>query len=104
MELSEQLGQRLDLAGFTMGAEEGDAADASVLGRLVRLLSDVSGTDPESIEEGMTLSEAGVSSLDRIELAVRAENEFGARADDGPYPDNPTVGEVAGWLEENGRD
>ncbi|MEX3505641.1 acyl carrier protein [Corynebacterium sp. LK2510] len=104
MELSERLGQRLDLGGLNLGTDEADVTGASVLSRLAHLISEVSGVDAETIEPSMTLADAGVSSLDRIELAVRAENEFGARADDGPYPANPTVGEVAEWLEANAQE
>ncbi len=95
-----ELSQRLDLAALNLGQAETDEgeADQSVMARLVRLIADVAGVDAESVGAGQTLAEAGVSSLDRIELAIRAEEHFGVRAEEGMYRDSATVGEIAEWL------
>ncbi|WP_342318155.1 acyl carrier protein [Corynebacterium mayonis] len=103
MELSERLGQQLDLSGFLLEHEEEDGPDRSVMGRLVALLSELTGSAPESITAERTLDDVGVSSLDRIELAVRAEDEFGVRAEAVVPVDDPgalSVGEIAERLTE----
>ena len=95
-----ELSQRLDLGALNLGdaRPEEDQADQSVTARLVRLIADVAGVDAEEVTAEKTLAEAGVSSLDRIELAVRAEDLFGVRAEEGPYVGESTVGEIAEWI------
>lgn len=96
MELSERLGQRLDLADFDLVSDEPE--ERSVTARLIALIAKVTGGEAGALTPEQTLDDAAVSSLDRIELAVRVEEEFGARAEDGPFPDNPTIAELAEWL------
>ena len=95
-----ELSQRLDLGALNLGnvEQETDQDDQSVMARLVRLIAEVAGVDAEAVTADRTLAETGVSSLDRIELAVRAEDLFGVRAEEGPYTDQATVGEIAEWI------
>lgn len=89
-----ELSQRLDLGSLNLAPEE-TAKDTSVLARLAELIGRF--TDEEVTPEA-TLDGLGVSSLDRIELAVRAEEEFGARAEESAYTPETTVAELAEWL------
>ena len=47
------------------------------------------------------LEDADVSSLDRVELAIRIEDEFGARVTEQIYDEYETVGQLAEYLEEH---
>ena len=47
------------------------------------------------------LSDVDVSSLDRVELAIRIEDEFGARVTEQIYDEYETVGQLAEYLEEH---
>ncbi|WP_019193168.1 acyl carrier protein [Corynebacterium timonense] len=92
-----ELSQRLNFDALNLTHEE-PAADTSVAGRLAELIGRF--TDAE-VTPDATLDELGVSSLDRIELAVRAEEEFGVRADESAYTPGTTVGELVEWLADN---
>lgn len=52
-------------------------------------------------EPGARLTDSGLTSLDLIELAVRIEDEFGVRISEDVYKQNPTVGELATYIEEH---
>lgn len=90
-----ELSQRLDLGALNLQKEK--PVDRSVEARLRKLVSRITGAEPDP---GKTLAELGVDSLDRIELAVRAEEEFGVRIDDSFYTDSLTLDELAGKLAE----
>ncbi|WP_288725187.1 acyl carrier protein [uncultured Corynebacterium sp.] len=87
-----ELSQRLDL-GALVEAEE--PTDRSLEARLIDLVSRITG---DEVDPAKTLAELGISSLDRIELAVRAEEEFGVLVDDSLYTDSLTVNELADSL------
>lgn len=92
-----ELSQRLDLGSLNLTPEktEKPEKDTSVEARLAELIGRF--TDAE-VTPDATLDELGVSSLDRIELAVRAEEEFGVRAEESAYTPETTVGELAERL------
>lgn len=65
---------------------------------LEQLIADVAG---ESDDWGTLLSDGRISSLDRIELAIRIEEELGVRVNELVYEQYPTVGELAEYVEEH---
>lgn len=85
-----ELSQRLDLGALNVEPEK--PADVSVEARLVELVSRITG---ENAEPGKTIAELGVSSLDRIELAVRVEEEFGVQLPEDLYTDGLTLEQLA---------
>lgn len=88
-----ELSQRLDLGALNL--EEEQPVDRSIEARLAELVSRITG---DAVDTSRTLAELGVGSLDRIELAVRAEEEFGVRIDDSVYADSLTLDELAAKL------
>ncbi|MCT1556394.1 acyl carrier protein [Corynebacterium sanguinis] len=84
-----ELSQRLDLGALV---EETEEQDLSVEERLVTLVSKLSDAD---ITPDKTLPRLGVTSLDRIELAVRIEEEFGVPTSEDLYDGEPTIAELA---------
>lgn len=95
-----ELSQRLDLGGLELDGEDGeDKAPSSgdVFGRLAELVDTLGGSD---ITPATRLDEAGLTSLDRIELAVRIEEEFAVRIDEHVYATHDTAGELAHYIEE----
>lgn len=108
MELSQRLnlgdlGKLLDDTPNDTGkdsARKGDKdSDGSAFGRLAALIERVTGEE-DSVGPDTRLKDAGVSSLDRIELAIRIEDEFGARITERVYDEYETVGQLADFLEE----
>lgn len=91
-----ELSQRLDLGQLDIGADEPQEASADTFSQLAELIERVAGVE---VERGTRLDDAGIGSLDRIELAVRIEEQFGALIDENVYRDHPTVGELAEHLE-----
>ena len=78
-----ELSQRLDLGALDL-ADDTDAAEAQdTLTRLAELVEEVAGVE---IAPETGLGESGVSSLDRIELAVRIEDAFGVPIDERGVP------------------
>lgn len=55
--------------------------------------------DVEQVRDGSGLAELGCDSLDRIELIVACEDEFGISIDDGETDDIHTVGDAIARLE-----
>ncbi|GAA1184581.1 acyl carrier protein [Corynebacterium glaucum] len=87
MELSERLGlDKIELVQEDTGS------------RLLSLIDDHfnANLSPETL-----LTDSALSSLDRIELAIRIEEEFGVRIDERVYDKCATVSELAEYLEEN---
>lgn len=64
---------------------------------LAQLIADVTGAE---VDSSTLLSDASISSLDRIQLAIRIEEEFGVRVDESVYEQYPTVGELAEYVRE----
>lgn len=108
MELSQRLnlgdlGKLLDDSGKDTANDTGKDShkdsDGSAFGRLAALIERVTGEE-DSVGPESRLTDAGVSSLDRIELAIRIEDEFGARITERVYDEYETVGQLAEFLEE----
>ena len=95
-----ELSQRLDLGGLF--ADDSDAQEQAeargTFARIAELVEDVSGVD---IEPEMRLDESGISSLSRIELAVRIEEEFAVPIDEHVYAQCTTAQDLADYVEEH---
>lgn len=113
-----ELSQRLDLAKLGLssdlnpdtdseadtdsGAEKPPSdsrAGGDTLAQLAGLLAKVGAVEePSEVHENDTLDKLGVDSLTRIELAVRAEEEFGVRVDTTTLDPASTAGEMAQFF------
>lgn len=95
-----ELSQRLDLGGLL--ADDSDAQEqAEVRGtfaRIAELVEDVSGVE---LEPETTIDGSGISSLSRIELAVRIEEEFAVPIDEHVYAQCTTAQDLADYVEEH---
>ncbi|MCP1386804.1 acyl carrier protein [Corynebacterium sp. TA-R-1] len=87
-----ELSQRLDL-GEAVEVEQPQDAFA----RLSSLIDDSFNLiiTPEA-----TLADSGLSSLDRIELAIRIEDHFGVPITEETYEEHTTAGDLADYLAE----
>ena len=74
------------------------AQDHGTFTRIAELVEDVSGVE---IEPGTRLDGSGVSSLSRIELAVRIEEAFGVPIDEHVYAQCATAQDLADYVEEH---
>lgn len=93
-----ELSQRLDLGALDL-ADDTDADEArDTFTRLAQLVEEVAGVE---IAPETGLGESGVSSLDRIELAVRIEDAFGVPIDERVYASCPTAQDLAKYVEEH---
>ena len=75
-------------------------SDGSAFARLAALIERITGEE-DSVHRESRLSDVDVSSLDRVELAIRIEDEFGARVTEQIYDEYETVGQLAEFLEEH---
>ena len=95
-----ELSQRLDLGGLL--ADDSDAQEQAeargTFARIAELVEDVSGVE---LEPETTIDGSGVSSLSRIELAVRIEEEFAVPIDEHVYAQCPTAQDLADYVEEH---
>ena len=89
-----ELSQRLDLGGLQLEEE----TPADTFARLAGLVEEVTGV---VVKQSSRFDDTAIVSLDRIELAVRIEENFGVRIDDTVLTDHPTAGELADYLEEH---
>ncbi|QYH19434.1 acyl carrier protein [Corynebacterium aquatimens] len=87
-----ELSQRLNLEAIEV--EPDDA-----FSRLAQLIDDSFNL---SISPTTALADSGLSSLDRIELAIRIEEHFGVRITEAIYDDYSTAGALAEYLAEEG--
>ncbi|MCT2338018.1 acyl carrier protein [Corynebacterium sp. p3-SID1056] len=97
-----KLSQRLNLGDFSklLDADEPEKdTPADAFSRLSALIERVTGEE-DSVSPSTALTDTGLSSLDRIELAIRIEEEFGARMTERIYDEYETVGELADFLED----
>lgn len=93
-----ELSQRLDLGALDL-PEDTDTTEArDTFARLAELVEEVSGVD---IAPETELAGSGISSLDRIELAVRIEEEFGVPIDEHAYAQCTTAQDLADYVEEH---
>ena len=95
-----ELSQRLDLRGLL--ADDSDAQEQAeargTFTRIAELVEDVSGVELEPVT---TIDGSGVSSLSRIELAVRIEEEFAVPIDEHVYAQCTTAQDLADYVEEH---
>ena len=95
-----ELSQRLDLRGLL--ADDSDAQEQAeargTFARLAELVEDVSGVE---LEPETTIDGSGISSLSRIELAVRIEEEFAVPIDEHVYAQCTTAQDLADYVEEH---
>ncbi|MBF4546959.1 acyl carrier protein [Corynebacterium afermentans subsp. lipophilum] len=95
-----ELSQRLDLGGLL--ADDSDAQEQAeargTFARIAELVEDVSGVE---LEPETTIDGSGISSLSRIELAVRIEEEFAVPIDEHVYAQCTTAQDLADYVEEH---
>lgn len=85
-----------------MLADDSDAQEQAeargTFARLAELVEDVSGVE---LEPETTIDGSGISSLSRIELAVRIEEAFGVPIDEHVYAQCATAQDLADYVEEH---
>lgn len=85
-----------------MLADDSDAQEQAeargTFARIAELVEDVSGVE---LEPETTIDGSGISSLSRIELAVRIEEEFAVPIDEHVYAQCTTAQDLADYVEEN---
>lgn len=95
-----ELSQRLDLGGLL--DDDSDAQEQAeargTFARIAELVEDVSGVE---LEPETTIDGSGISSLSRIELAVRIEEEFAVPIDEHVYAQCTTAQDLADYVEEH---
>ena len=95
-----ELSQRLDLGSLL--ADDSDAQEQAeargTFARIAELVEDVSGVE---LEPETTIDGSGISSLSRIELAVRIEEEFAVPIDEHVYAQCTTAQDLADYVEEH---
>lgn len=95
-----ELSQRLDLGGLL--ADDSDAQEQTeargTFARIAELVEDVSGVE---LEPETRIDGSGISSLSRIELAVRIEEEFAVPIDEHVYAQCTTAQDLADYVEEH---
>ena len=95
-----ELSQRLDLGGLL--ADDSDAQEQAeargTFARIAELVEDVSGVE---LEPETTIDGSGISSLSRIELAVRIEEEFAVPIDEHVYAQCATAQDLTDYVEEH---
>ena len=85
-----------------MLADDSDAQEQAeargTFARIAELVEDVSGVE---LEPETTIDGSGISSLSRIELAVRIEQEFAVPIDEHVYAQCTTAQDLADYVEEH---
>lgn len=85
-----------------MLADDSDAQEQAeargTFARIAELVEDVSGVE---LEPETTIDGSGISSLSRIELAVRIEDEFAVPIDEHVYAQCTTAQDLADYVEEH---
>lgn len=85
-----------------MLADDSDAQEQAeargTFARLAELVEDISGVE---LEPETTIDGSGISSLSRIELAVRIEDEFAVPIDEHVYAQCTTAQDLADYVEEH---
>lgn len=103
--MSNDLHAALQAALNSSGADDGEAngttSPQSVYGELVRLAVKISHADEEAFPREARLSDVPLSSLDLIELTVRAEETFKVRLDEETVAGMTTVDDFVTFIEEN---
>lgn len=85
-----------------MLADDSDAQEQAeargTFARIAELVEDISGVE---LEPETTIDGSGISSLSRIELAVRIEEEFAVPIDEHVYAQCTTAQDLADYVEEH---
>lgn len=87
-----ELSQRLDFGSVELAEEKEETFDK--LASLIDAHFDVTPTHTTA------LTDSGLTSLDRVELAIRIEEAFGVRINESVYETCRTVGDLAEFIEE----
>lgn len=85
-----ELSQHLNLESIEVQPEDAFA-------RLAQLVDDAFNLE---VSPETPLKDSGLSSLDRIELAIRIEDHFGVPVTEAVYQEHDTVGELATYLDD----
>jgi len=98
-----ELHQRLNLDHLAADVSEPKAADGdgSTVAALIALVSAHFDTEPSP---ETPLAEVNITSLDRIELAIRIEEQFGVPVNEAVYEDSETVADLADYLDQHSPD
>lgn len=88
-----ELSQRLDFGSFEAVAQDKE----DTFDELASLVDDHFDLTPTP---NTPLADTGLTSLDRIELAIRIEERFGVRVDETVYEACTTAGDLANYIEE----
>lgn len=87
-----------DAVSSTAGS--GSVEDATTLGRIARIIEDVSGVDAESVTAGADLSaDLGLSSVSLIEITVKMEDALRVRISDEEIWSAKTVSDLVAVAE-----
>ncbi|GAB3946632.1 acyl carrier protein [Corynebacterium tapiri] len=97
MELSDAMQQQL-AAKFGASAPSQDSSEdesgGDVRARIAHLIARLIQADPTEISDSATADSLGLSSLDRIELGIRLEQEFSTRFDESLLHPETTVADL----------
>lgn len=101
-----ELSQRLNLgklADLGAAAPDQPGADASLdtMGQVAALIESVAGVEADEVTAESTADSLGIDSLARIELIVRAEEQFGVRIDEETALGFDTIGDLVVYLADN---
>lgn len=98
-----ELHQRLNLDHLTADASEpnGTGGGESTVAALIALVNAHFDTEPSP---ETPLAEVNITSLDRIELAIRIEEQFGVPVNEAVYEDSETVADLADYLDQHSPD
>ena len=100
-----ELSQRLDLGKLGLDATTSDEPtplEGDTMAQLAGLLVQVGAIDDADEVKGTdTLDSLGVDSLTRIELAVRAEEQFGVQIDEELWNSWATLSDAAAHLDQH---
>lgn len=101
-----ELHQRLNLdhligtASTPEGSENASGTDSTenTLAALIALINTKFDTEPSP---DTALAQVDITSLDRIELAIRIEETFGVRVNEAVYEANDTVADLANYVDQH---
>lgn len=98
-----ELHQRLNLDHLTADTSEpkGTGGGGSTVAALIALVNAHFDTEPSP---ETPLAEVDITSLDRIELAIRIEEQFGVPVNEAVYEDSETVADLADYLDQHSPD
>lgn len=100
------LANNVDTASGGSSADgAGSSAGGDAFAQLAGLLAQVDAIDDANdVDPSDTFNSLGIDSLTRIELAVRAEEHFGVRVDEGTLDPSSTMSDMAQFFAERTRE